>query len=427
MANNTEFDVFFVVGLNSCWTNSRYACEKRRVNAHVRPSSVDPLQLKLETTNVKSKDNWEIRRAVELTNFNTHCVAQWRYKTIWIWVNPLTCCLTASNHYPYQCWPIINDVFGNPVSVISQEMLKTYILDMSLKIIQDYMPHLRGINELSNVIGSMNVVQNHWHSDEHQRKVENAHYTDVKLLGQLQRVHDCRTQTVWNSEACAMLDVMLQKTCWNVFLERKLLCAYQTFTEMYLPNGTVCISSGNVLEAMMMPVTTKSTSAMCFQTCATVNAINNKPHLITKALQWRHNEPYGVSNHHVSTVCSTVFSAAHQRKHRSSASLAFVRGIHRSPVDPPRKGSVSRKMFPFYDVIMVAWHSHNPLSRQCQGHFTMKAPLQFNHWPWHDCIMSWSHFPHFCPFVRGIHQSPMKSPKRKVFRSFDAIRIVTSL
>ena len=33
---------------------------------------------------------------------------------------------------------------------------------------------------------------------------------------------------------------------------------------MYLPNGTVCISSGNVLEAMMMPVTTKSTFAMCF-------------------------------------------------------------------------------------------------------------------------------------------------------------------
>ena len=29
------------------------------------------------------------------------------------------------------------------------------------------------------------------------------------------------------------------------------------------------------------------------------------------------------------TVCSTVCSGAHQRKHQSSASLAFVTGIHR--------------------------------------------------------------------------------------------------
>ena len=31
----------------------------------------------------------------------------------------------------------------------------------------------------------------------------------------------------------------------------------------------------------------------------------------------------------VSIVCSAVCSGAHQRKHQSSASLAFVRGIHR--------------------------------------------------------------------------------------------------
>ena len=32
----------------------------------------------------------------------------------------------------------------------------------------------------------------------------------------------------------------------------------------------------------------------------------------------------------VSIVCSTVCSGAYQRKHQSSASMAFVRGIHRS-------------------------------------------------------------------------------------------------
>ena len=39
-----------------------------------------------------------------------------------------------------------------------------------------------------------------------------------------------------------------------------------------------------------------------------------------------------------------------QRKHQSSASLAFVRGIHRWLVNSPHKGSVTRKMFSFDDV-----------------------------------------------------------------------------
>ena len=47
-----------------------------------------------------------------------------------------------------------------------------------------------------------------------------------------------------------------------------------------------------------------------------------------------------------------VHSDADQRKHQSSASLAFVWGIHRSPVNSPHKWPVTRKMFPFDDVIM---------------------------------------------------------------------------
>ena len=48
----------------------------------------------------------------------------------------------------------------------------------------------------------------------------------------------------------------------------------------------------------------------------------------------------------------SVYSGADQRKHQSSASLAFVRGIHRRPVNFPHKGPVTRKTFPFDDVIM---------------------------------------------------------------------------
>ena len=45
-------------------------------------------------------------------------------------------------------------------------------------------------------------------------------------------------------------------------------------------------------------------------------------------------------------------SGTDRRKHQSSASLAFVRGIPRWPVNFPHKGPVMRKMFPFDDVIM---------------------------------------------------------------------------
>ena len=51
-------------------------------------------------------------------------------------------------------------------------------------------------------------------------------------------------------------------------------------------------------------------------------------------------------------VYSTIYSGADQRKHQSSASLAFVRGIHQWPVNSLHKGPVMRKLFPFDDIIM---------------------------------------------------------------------------
>ena len=56
-------------------------------------------------------------------------------------------------------------------------------------------------------------------------------------------------------------------------------------------------------------------------------------------------------------VYSSVYRGADQRKHQSSASLAFMSGIHRWPVISPHKGPVTRKMFPFDDVIMIEFES----------------------------------------------------------------------
>ena len=66
-------------------------------------------------------------------------------------------------------------------------------------------------------------------------------------------------------------------------------------------------------------------------------------------------------------VYSAVYSGADQRKHQSSASPAFVRGIHRWPVNSPHMWPVTREMFIFDDVILCLlidhWSSASPPNR----------------------------------------------------------------
>ena len=73
---------------------------------------------------------------------------------------------------------------------------------------------------------------------------------------------------------------------------------------------------------------------------------------LVSALQWRHNGRNCVSNHQPYDCLLNVCSDADQRKHQSSASLAFVWGNHRWPVNSQHKCPVTRKMIPFDDVIM---------------------------------------------------------------------------
>ena len=63
-------------------------------------------------------------------------------------------------------------------------------------------------------------------------------------------------------------------------------------------------------------------------------------------LQLRHNERDGVSNHQLTIVYSTVYSR------RRSKRTSKLRVTGRWPVNSPHKGQVTRKMFPFDDVIM---------------------------------------------------------------------------
>ena len=84
-------------------------------------------------------------------------------------------------------------------------------------------------------------------------------------------------------------------------------------------------------------------------------------------------------------VYSTVYWDADQRKHPSSASLAFVWGIHRGPVNSPHKWPVTWKMFKFDDVIM-RWSIFSKI--QCAAVFTRSifyGILENNNW-WFDTL-----------------------------------------
>ena len=98
-------------------------------------------------------------------------------------------------------------------------------------------------------------------------------------------------------------------------------------------------------------------------------AIRHKRH---HALRWRHNGYDSVSNHQPHDCLLNRLFRRRSKKHQSSASLSFVWGIHRDrwiprtkgqlrgkcvgnspgPVNSPHKGPLTRKMFPFDDVIM---------------------------------------------------------------------------
>ena len=101
----------------------------------------------------------------------------------------------------------------------------------------------------------------------------------------------------------------------------------------------------------------------------------------------------------ISTVCSVVCSGVHKRKHQNSASLAFVRVIHLWPMDSPRKGPVTRKMFPFDHVIMG-------YSRSC-----FLCALQLRHNEGNDVS---NHQPHDGLLNRLLRRRSKKTSKLRV-------------
>ena len=157
----------------------------------------------------------------------------------------------------------------------------------------------------------------------------------------------------------------------------------------------------------------------------------------------------------ISTVCSAVCSCAHQIEVR-------VTGLCEGnpPVNPTHKRLVTRKMFPFHDVILISdndihvdrsnkdllWNftfifrfleakmknkflhkTRIPIFTQCWEElcisyyislffFLRTNELSEEQWfcasfqsifSYHDDVIKWKHFPRYWPFVRGNYRSPV--------------------
>ena len=122
------------------------------------------------------------------------------------------------------------------------------------------------------------------------------------------------------------------------------------------------------------------------------------------------------------TVYSTVYSRSRSQKTSKIRVTGLCEG--NSPVTVEftgdrHKGPVTRKMFPF-------WWRSSCVVFLCTTGIMMGLPIihvrtvhpkicahvyVFLHLLRHDDVIKWKHFSHYWAFVRGIHRSPVNSPK----------------
>ena len=83
---------------------------------------------------------------------------------------------------------------------------------------------------------------------------------------------------------------------------------------------------------------------------------------LASTLQWRHDERDDVSNHRRLHCLLKCWFRLRSKETSNSASLAFVWGVHRWPANYKR--SVTRKMFPFDDIIAKGGNNASPAHRK---------------------------------------------------------------
>ena len=137
------------------------------------------------------------------------------------------------------------------------------------------------------------------------------------------------------------------KQCWNI-VNWKFRNKFQWNLKQH---SFICIQE-NGFENIVCELAAIWSRPQCVKNVSTMIYDGLAPHGIIMQIGHHYVTISSTPDTSVSTVCSTVCSSVDQWKYQNSASLDFVRGIHRSPVDSSHKGLVTRKMFTCDDVIM---------------------------------------------------------------------------
>ena len=99
----------------------------------------------------------------------------------------------------------------------------------------------------------------------------------------------------------------------------------------------------------------------------------------------------------VSIVYSTVCSGADQRKHQSSSSLDFVRGIQRWLVKSPQKASNAEN-------VSIWWRHHDA----CAFVYAVRSSLE--HFHWYELIVYWWKWQDYLPIPGHKKDTPPPPP-----------------
>ena len=116
------------------------------------------------------------------------------------------------------------------------------------------------------------------------------------------------------------------------------------------------------LPSLFCPLTDLSRTKLIisYQTCSdwvhlsqwilSIGTMASWSHPVPKSLQWRHNERNSVSNHQPHDCLRN--RSFGRRSNKTSKLRVTGPWIHRGPVNSPHKWPVTRKIFPFDDIII---------------------------------------------------------------------------
>ena len=125
-------------------------------------------------------------------------------------------------------------------------------------------------------------------------------------------------------------------------------CMFSWMNISLCPNVSVLVRWECLIQIEMFPSTLYCVYYFCV---FDPDVMTRKP--FPNSLHWRHNDHDGVSNHHPHACLLNRLFRRRSKKTSKLRVTGLYMGNSSGPVNSPHKGPVTRKMFPFDDVIML--------------------------------------------------------------------------